>query len=138
MSYIVPNEGDQYIMSAAFQASSTYTTINLFSNNATLTATMTSADCTVLTAGGYAAFEIHKSAWCVPYLTAGSAEVSASGNNANGIQFSFSAAPNQSAYGYVISNTAADKVIAVETFASVYYLANAGDTITIKPKIRGS
>ena len=138
MSYIVPNQGDAHIMSAAFQGSATYLTLNLFSNDATLTATMASSDCTVLTAGGYAAFQIHKSAWCVPYLTAGSAEVSASGNNANGIQFSFSAAPNQSAYGYIISNTAADKAIAVETFASVYFLANAGDTITIKPKVRGS
>ena len=39
MAYIIPNEGDAHIMSAAFQASGNFT-INLFSNDATLTATM--------------------------------------------------------------------------------------------------
>jgi len=64
--------------------------------------------------------------------------VSASGNDANGFKFSFSAAPNQSAFGYVIANTAANKCIVVEKFASSYYLQNAGDTLTIKPKVRAT
>ena len=140
MAYQIPNQGDNYIMSAAFQGSSSYLTLNLFSNDVSLTATMASSDCTILTAGGYAASQIHKTAWCIPYLSAGSAEVSASGNNANGFQFSFTAAPNQSAFGYVISNTAVGTgiCIVVEKFASSYYLANAGDTITIKPKVRAT
>ena len=138
MAYRIPNQGDNYIMSAAFQGSSTYLTINLFSNDVTLTATMASSDCTILTAGGYAAQQIHKTAWSLPYLSAGSAEVSASGNDANGFKFSFTAAPNQSAFGYVISHTGVPACIVVEKFASSYYLANAGDTITIKPKVRGT
>jgi hypothetical protein len=71
---------------------------------------------------------INQTAWCVPYLSAGSAEVSASGQVANGFQFSFTAAPNQSAFGYMIWNTAANTAIVVEKFASNYYLQNAGDT----------
>jgi len=138
MSYIIPNEGDAHIMSAAFQGSASYLTLNLFSNDVTLTATMASSDCTTLTAGGYAAAQINQTAWCVSYLSAGSAEVSASGNDSNGFKFSFTAAPNQSAFGYVISNTAANKCIVVEKFASSYYLQNAGDTITIKPKVRAT
>ena len=137
MAYIIPNTGDKHIMSAAFQASGTFS-LFLFSNDATLTATMVDSDCTKLSAGGYAAKSILASAWCVPYLSAGSAEVSASGNASNGgFQFAFTGAPNQSAYGYGISN-ADTKLIVCEKFASVYYLANAGDTITITPKIRAT
>ena len=136
MAYIIPNEGDKHIMSAAFQASGTMK-LNLFSNDVTLTATMVSSDCTLLTAGGYAEASILATAWCVPYLSAGSAECSASGNDANGFKFSFTAAPNQSAFGYVVSNANA-KCIVVEKFASSYYLANAGDTLTIKPKVRAT
>ena len=135
---MISNQGDAHIMSAAFQGSATYLTLSLFSNDVTLTATMVSSDCTTLTAGGYANLQIHKSAWCVPYLSAGSAEVSASGNDSNGFKFSFTGAPNQSAYGYQISNTAANKCIIVEKFASSYYLQNAGDTLTIKPKVRAT
>lgn len=138
MAYIIPNQGDAHIMSAAFQGSASVLVLNIFSNDVTLTATMVSSDCNILTAGGYAAANILASAWCVPYLSAGSAEVSASGNNENGFKFSFSAAPNQSAFGYVISNTAANKCIVVEKFASSYYLQNAGDTLTIKPKVRAT
>ena len=143
MAYIIPNQGDNHIMSAAFQTSG-YMYLNLFSNDVTLTATMASSDCTRLTAGGYTSawavtgIPIHQTAWCVPYLSAGSAEVSASGAASNGgFLFAFTAAPNQSAYGYVISNSNA-KAIVVEKFASVYYLANAGDTITITPKVRAT
>lgn len=143
MSYIIPNEGDNHIMSAAFNASG-YMYLNLFSNDVTLTATMASSDCTRLTAGGYTSawgftgIPIHQTAWKGPYLTAGSAEMSASGQATNGgFLFAFSAAPNQSAYGYVISNANA-KALVVEKFASVYYLANAGDTITITPKVRAT
>ena len=138
MAYIIPNQGDNHIMSAAFQGSATYLTLNLFSNDVTLTATMVSSDSTSLTAGGYAALQIHKTAWCIPYLSAGSAEVSASGQDPNGFKFSFTAAPNQSAFGYQITNTAANTCIVVEKFASSYYLQNAGDTITIKPKVRAT
>jgi hypothetical protein len=138
MAYIIPNEGDAHIMSAAFQASGNMT-INLFSNNpGTLTATMIASSCTLLTAGGYTGITIHTSAWKVPYLTAGSAECSASGAATNGgFLFAFTAAPNQSAYGYTITNNQ-NKLVVVETFASVYYLANAGDTITITPKVRAT
>lgn len=137
MSYIIPNEGDAHILSAAFQASGSHT-LFLFSNDATLTATMTVTALTKLTAGGYADKTIAASAWKAPYLTAGSAEVSASGNASNGgFQFAFTAAPYQSAYGYGIEN-ADNKIIVVEKFASVYYLANAGDTLTITPKVRGT
>jgi hypothetical protein len=137
-------------MSGAFAGSSTYLTLNLYLNSAItgdtyavngLTATMVSAACSAWTDtlhGGYSGLQIHKSAWSAPYLSAGSAEVSASGNDPNGFKFSFTAAPNQSAFGYVISNTAANACIVVESFAASYYLSNAGDTITIKPKIRAS
>jgi hypothetical protein len=138
MGYIIPNQGDNYIMSAAFQGSSTYLSLNLLQNNPTLTADMVSAACSAITGAAYTELLIHKSAWCVPYFTAGSAEVSASGNNANGFQFSFSAAPDQTAFGYFIANTAANVLICAETFASSYTLANSGDTITIKPKIRAT
>jgi hypothetical protein len=112
--------------------------LELFSNDVTLSAAMTPTSCTVLTAGGYTGMIINQTAWCVPYLSAGSAEVSASGQVANGFQFSFTAAPNQSAFGYMIWNTAAATAIVVEKFASNYYLQNAGDTITIKPKVRAT
>ena len=137
MAYIVPNEGDAHIMSAAFQGSGNFT-LNLFSNNPTMTATMIASSLTLLTAGGYTGITIHQTAWQSPYLTAGSAECSASGAATNGgFLFAFTAAPNQSAYGYMITNNQ-NKLIAVNTFASVYYLANAGDTITITPKVRGT
>jgi hypothetical protein len=38
----------------------------------------------------------------------------------------------------MIWNTAANTAIVVEKFASSYYLQNAGDTITIKPKVRAT
>jgi hypothetical protein len=137
MAYIIPNEGDAHIMSAAFQGSGNFT-INLFSNDVTLTATMLASACTLLTAGGYTGITVHQTAWKVPYLTAGSAECSASGAAENGgFLFAFTAAPNQSAYGYMITNNQ-NKCIVVEKFASVYYLANAGDTITITPKVRAT
>jgi len=148
VAYIIPNQGDSFIMSGAFAGSSTYLTLNLYLNSAmtglqanSLTATMASANVSAWTDtlhGGYSGLQIHKSAWSAPYLSAGSAEVSASGNDPNGFKFSFTAAPNQSAFGYVISNTAANACIVVESFAASYYLSNAGDTITIKPKIRAS
>jgi hypothetical protein len=143
MSYIIPNEGDNHIMSAAFNASG-YMYLDLFSNDATLTATMKLRAHYKAYAGGYTSawaftgIPVHQTAWKGPYLTAGSAECSASGQASNGgFLFAFSAAPNQSAYGYVVSNDNA-KCIVVEKFASVYYLANAGDTITITPKVRAT
>ena len=136
MSYMITNEGDNHILSAAFQGSGTME-LRLFSNDATLSATMTVSALTDFTAGGYAAKSILATAWCVPYLTAGSAEVSASGDDANGFKFSFTGAPNTTAFGYWVENDQ-NKVVAVEKFASSYYLANAGDTITIKPKVRGT
>ena len=139
MAYIIPNQGDQHILSAAFQGSATLI-LNLFKNDVTLTADMLSNACTLLTGGGYTTgLFVAPSTWCVPYFTAGSSEVSASGHNsADGFKFTFTAAPNESAYGYVISNTAANKCIVVEKFASFYYLQNAGDTITLKPKVRAT
>jgi hypothetical protein len=136
MAYIIPNEGDNHILSAAFQVSGTME-LRLFTNDVTLSATMTVTALTEMTAGGYGGKTILATAWCVPYLTAGSAEVSASGNNANGFQFTFTAAPNQTAYGYWVENDQ-NKLVVVEKFASSYYLANAGDTLTIKPKVRAT
>ena len=144
MAYIIPNQGDSYIMSAAFQiGSGTFLSLNLFKSSpatAAMTASAVSADYTVLTGGGYTEKLIHRSAWCVPYLSAGSAEVSASGDGgaSPGFKFSFSAAPNESAFGYMISHTAANRLIVAETFASNYFLQNQGDTITILPKIRAT
>lgn len=137
MGYQIPNQGDSHMMSGAFRGSANLY-LELISSAATLTAHMTPTAVTALTAGGYTGLMVHVSAWCAPYLTAGSGEVSASGNDPNGFKFTFTAAPNQSAVGYSLWNTAANTLIVVETFASSYYLQNAGDTLTIKPKVRGT
>ena len=136
MSYLVTNEGDKHILSAAFQGSGTME-LRLFQNDATLSATMTVTALTDMTAGGYAAKSVLATAWCVPYLTAGSNEVSASGDDPNGFKFAFTAAPNTTAFGYWVENDQ-NKIVVVEKFASSYYLGNAGDTLTIKPKVRGT
>ena len=136
MAYIIPNEGDNHILSAAFQCSGDML-IRLFTASPTLTADMVITDLQEMTGGGYSGMPIIASAWCVPYFTAGSAEVSASGDDPNGFQFDFTAAVTQTAFGYVITN-ANNKIVAVETFASSYYLGNSGDTLTIKPKIRAT
>jgi hypothetical protein len=112
--------------------------ILLFTADPTLTADMTIASLQEMKQGGYTALPIIASAWCVPYFTAGSAEVSASGNDGTGgFKFSFTATPDVTAFGYAVRNDQA-KLVVVETFASSYTLANAGDTLTITPKVRAT
>ena len=137
MAYVIPNEGEIHIMSAAFQASGNFE-VRLFSGTPTLTGTMTVTALAgyELTAGGYAAKALAASAWCIPFTSANSATVSASGGDAAGLKFTFTAAPNQSAHGYWIEN-AANKLIVVESFTDgPYYLSNAGDTVTVTPYVK--
>lgn len=141
MAYIIPNQGEQKILSGGFNLSannSNDVTAGLFSSALTFTATMTLTSVTFLTAGsaGTSTAVIKASAWSVPFVSAGSAAISASGNASNGgFQFGFSAAPNQSAFGYAIFNAA--NLIVVESFSDgPYWLSNAGDTVTVTPYIK--
>lgn len=142
MAYIFPNEADSFALSAAL-AKGNMTLRIIAPGNATgfpaLTATMTTASFLYLTAGGYADKTVNVSAWCVPFLSAGSAAASASGNASNGgFQFAFTAAPMQSASGYVLE-TSTNKLFLAEYFTDgPYILTNAGDTITITPVVKST
>ncbi len=141
MGFIFPNQGDTWLLSGALMRATSYK-LGLFASAQTLSATLTTAlaNMTALNAsGGYAPFTVYTSAWCVPFLSAGSAVSSAVGATAAaGFQFTFSAAPNQSAYGYYITPPTGELLLA-ETFSDgPYYLSNAGDTVTVLPYVKGS
>jgi hypothetical protein len=138
MAYIVPNQGENRILSGAFRNQGLgNVTIHLYSSALEFTATMSAGThVTALSAGGYAGIAISATAWSAPFLSAGSAVVSASGNATNGgFLFSFTAAPIQSAYGYYLASTTHLQV--VESFSDgPYYLSNSGDTVTVTPYIK--
>ncbi len=142
MAYIITNLGEQKILSGGFNLTASVAndvTAGLISTALTFTATMTLTSVTFLTAGsaGVSTATIKASAWCVPFVSAGSAAISASGNASNGgFQFGFSGVPNQSAVGYAIFN-AVNGLLIVETFSDgPYWLSNAGDTVTVTPYVK--
>ena len=145
MAYIIPNEGESRILSGSFCvtggiAGQNNMTASLISSALTLTATMTLSSVTHLTGGrggnGICSATIQGSAWCIPWASAGSATISASGNASNGgFLFSFTAAPLISAVGYAVWD--ATKLVCYESFSDgPYYLSNAGDTVTVTPYIK--
>lgn len=142
MAYIFPNEADSFALSAALAKGNMKLKL-MAPSNATgfpaLTATMTTASFLYVTAGGYADKTVYVSAWCVPFLSAGSAAASASGNAfTGGFQFAFTGAPRMSASGYVLE-TSTSKLFLAEYFTDgPYILTNAGDTVTITPVVKST
>ena len=142
MGYIFPNQADVFSLSAALAKGNMILRV-LAPSNATgfavLSADMTTASFQYLSGGGYADVTMNLSAWCVPAFSANSAESSAVGPTAGaGFIFTFSAAPNMSASGYVLE-TATNKLFLAEYFSDgPYILSNAGDTVTIKPVVRST
>lgn len=140
MAYIFPNQADIFSLSAALGKGNMTLRILAPSNSsgfAVLSADMTTASFQYLSGGGYADKAVIASAWAVPWFSAGSAASSASGNaGTGGFQFSFTAAPNMSASGYVLE-TATNKLFLAEYFSDgPYVLTNAGDTLTITPIVK--
>lgn len=140
MAFIFPNQADSFSLSATLAAGNMILRVLAPSNSsgfAALSADMTTASFQYLSGGGYADLTMNLSAWCVPYFSANSAESSAVGPTAGaGFLFSFTAAPNMSASGYVLE-TATNKLFLAEYFTDgPYILSNAGDTVTIKPVAR--
>lgn len=140
MAYIFPNQADVFSISAALSKGNMILRIIAPSNAtgfATLSADQTTASFQYLSGGGYADLTMNLSAWCAPYFSANSAESSAVGPTAgSGFLFTFSAAPNMSASGYVLE-TSTNKLFLAEYFSDgPYILSNSGDTITIKPVVR--
>jgi len=137
MAYIITNAGEQKILLSGMKGGAAMTA-SLISSALTLTATMTYSSITNITAGGngVASATVNLSAWCTPFLSAGSAAISASGNATNGgFLFSFTGTPNQSAVGYAIWD--ASNLFIVETFSDgPYWLSNAGDTVTVTPYVK--
>lgn len=144
MAFIFPNESDVFSLSATL-GKGNMTLRVICPQNATgfaaLTAVNTTADFQFLSAGGHNASgtTVFPSAWAIPYLSAGSAEASAtSAVAASGYIFAFTAACLQSASGYLLE-TSTNKLFMVEYFTDgPYILSNAGDTITIKPVVRST
>lgn len=142
MAFIFPNEADSFSLSATLAKGNMILRVLAPSNSsgfAALSANMTTASFQYLSGGGYADLTMNLSAWCVPYFSANSAESSAAGPTAGaGFMFSFSAAPNMSASGYVLE-TSTNKLFLAEYFTDgPYILSNAGDTVTIKPVVRNT
>lgn len=142
MTYYFPNEADVFSLSATLAKGNMILRILAPSNStgfAVLSANMTTASFQYLSGGGYADVTMNLSAWCAPYFSANSAESSAVGATAAaGFQFTFTAAPNMSASGYVLE-TSTNKLLLAEYFSDgPYILSNAGDTVTIRPYIRST
>lgn len=142
MVYIFPNQSDVFSLSAALAKGNMILRILAPSNStgfAALSADQTTASFQYLSGGGYADVTMNLSAWSVPVFSANSAESSAVGPTAgSGFLFTFTAAPNMSASGYVLE-TSTNKLFFAEYFSDgPYILSNAGDTITIKPVIRST
>lgn len=142
MAFIFPNEADVFSLSAALAKGNMILRVLAPSNSsgfAALSANMTTASFQYLSGGGYGDLTMNLSAWCAPYFSANSAESSAAGPTAGaGFMFSFTAAPNMSASGYVLE-TSTNKLFLAEYFTDgPYILSNAGDTVTIKPVVRNT
>ncbi len=143
MAFIFPNQADVYSLSAALSKENVILRVLAPSNSsgfAALSADMTTASFQYLSGGGYADLTVNLSAWCPPYFSANSAESSAAGPTAGaGFMFSFTAAPNMSASGYVLESATTRKLFLAEYFTDgPYILSNAGDTVTIKPVVRNT
>jgi hypothetical protein len=141
VAYIITNQGESRILSGGLAASAPGNmTASLICSALTFTATMTLTSVTQFTAGragnGICSALLNTTAWCVPFVSAGSAAMSASGNGAGGgYYYAFTAAPNLSAVGYAIWDNS--NLYIVETFSDgPYYLSNAGDTVTVTPYVK--
>lgn len=138
MAYVIPNQGENRILSGAFRHQTLgNVSIMLYSSALEFTATMSAVThVTAVTAGGIQAIVISATAWSAPFLSAGSAVISASGNATNGgFLFSCSAAAYTSAVGYFLYSTT--HLQCVESFSDgPYYLSNSGDTVTVTPYIK--
>ena len=137
MAYIITNMGEQRILSGGLcRVGSPLMTAGLVMSAYELTATMTLTSVTIFSAGragnGLCTAQLSATGWCAPFLSAGYATISATGE---GLRFAFTAAPNKSAVGYALYDDT--NMFILETFSDgPYYLSNAGDTVTVTPYVK--
>ena len=134
MALLVPNQGEEIILSLLVNKTATYTQqdlkLKLYSSNTTPGETDTEATYTEATFTGYSAVTLTGASWTI---TTG-APTSASYSQQT---FTSSAgSQNQNIYGYYLVQTTSGKLVYAERFSDgPYNIANNGDAIKVTPTI---
>ena len=105
-------------------------TLRLFSNNASISDTMTAADVTEVTTGeGYNSVVLTGSSWTI-------SAVGTAPNAVYPIQTWTFTAPKGNIYGYYVTNTSGTLLLAEKFSSGPYNVQTSGDTISVTLSIR--
>lgn len=129
MALTVPNQGEQIILEALVNKTAPETLVLcLYSNNATISETLTEAGVTEVSGNGYSNITLTGSNWTT---TPGApTEISYPQQT-----FTFTGAAGN-VYGYYVKQATSGKLVWIEAFTDgPYNIQNNGDQIKVTPKI---